>query len=52
MMQYSKKAISQLEIIATHSGEFPRFLRCAYHAKVMKQFERRSKAAVLYRTGI
>jgi hypothetical protein len=46
------KAISQLEIIATHSGEFPRFLRCAYHAKVMKQFERRSKAAVLYRTGI
>jgi len=52
MMQYSKNAISQLEITATHRGELPRFLRCAYHANVMKQFERRSRAAVLYRTGI
>ncbi len=45
--RYSKNAMPQLAATATRSGLARRFLRCAYHANVMKTFEQTSSPAVV-----
>src|SRR5690348_17980698 len=48
--RYSKKAIPQLASAATIQGLSCRFLRCAYHAKVMKVLEQ-IKRRMVFTTG-
>src|SRR3954467_2074198 len=43
--RYSKRAIPQLAAAAAHHGQAARFLRCAYHAKVMNTLEATSSTA-------
>src|SRR5436190_20409933 len=49
---YSKKAIPQLMIAATYHLRSFRFLRCMYHANVMKRLDRINKPAVRRTTVI
>src|SRR5436190_16786382 len=44
--RYSKSAMLQLTIAATHHGRSARLRRCAYHAKVMNTFEAMSSRMV------
>src|SRR6185312_5821995 len=49
---YSKSAMPQLASAATYHARVLRFRRCAYHANVMKRFERISSPAVRRTIGI
>src|SRR3954464_8648971 len=44
--EYSKKAIPQLMSVTFHNGTFW-YLRCPYHANVMKMLEIRSRTIVI-----
>jgi len=45
--RYSNSAIPQLANAATYHGRDDRFLRWAYHAKVMKTFDATSRDTVM-----
>src|SRR5919112_1014161 len=50
--RYSNSAMPQLATAARYQGLSPRFLRCAYQAKVMKILESNSRKAVRRRTEL
>src|SRR5208283_4077753 len=49
---YSKEAMPQLTSAAMYHVLLPRFFKCAYHAKVIKTLEHRSRTVVFSKTGI
>src|SRR5271169_1217508 len=49
---YSTEAMHQLTSAAMYHVLLPKFFRCAYHAKVMKTLEHKSRTVVFSKTGI